>query len=201
LQAGFCIPRAFIVAFQILQLTLSSKFTPLNALFLPPRLRCSACVAKLETAFHTNPAIPLRHTCLLTHHSPMEVYTTSFTYPRWPRLAQSSSLPALHHGAPPARDLYPSSTQLHQHSTGNSLSEAPISNSDADAVQKLTATAMALHGCHISYALAEQGRGWNFYITGAYQQVMFARGMILRECPVQVRPLSSSTPQICSHLC
>lgn len=49
--------------------------------------------------------------------------------------------------------------------------------------------AMSLHGCHISYFMADPGR-WNFYITGApgaYQQVMLARGMILKECPIQVR--------------
>jgi hypothetical protein len=183
-------------------LSSSSHNSPYLSL-LPSSLQRRLTVPNLKLHNHTNPSHTLRHTCLLTCHSPMDAYTTSFTYPRWSRPARSSSLPAFHHGAPPARDLYPSSTQMHHHSTGNGLSEAPISNSDADAVQKLTATAMALHGCHISYALAEQARGWNFYITGAYQQVMFARGMILRECPVQVRPSLPQPPikvlTFCQH--
>lgn len=52
--------------------------------------------------------------------------------------------------------------------------------------------AMTLHGVHISYFLADQGRDWNFHITGAYQQVMAARGMILKECPIQVNSQSHS---------
>lgn len=46
--------------------------------------------------------------------------------------------------------------------------------------------AMGLHAVHVSFTAADQGRAWNFQISGAYQQVMLARGMILKECPVQV---------------
>ncbi|KAL1715481.1 hypothetical protein EV715DRAFT_207370 [Schizophyllum commune] len=35
--------------------------------------------------------------------------------------------------------------------------------------------------------LADHGRGWNFLVTGAYQQVMITRGMILKDCPIQHR--------------
>ncbi|KAF7310711.1 KH domain protein [Mycena chlorophos] len=62
----------------------------------------------------------------------------------------------------------------------------PSLQPDADAIQKLVMMAMTLHGCHISYFQAEPGR-WNFYISGAYQQVLLARGMILKECPIQHR--------------
>ncbi|KAF7306713.1 KH domain protein [Mycena indigotica] len=57
---------------------------------------------------------------------------------------------------------------------------------DAEAIQKLVMMAMSLHGCHISYFQADPGR-WNFYISGSYQQVLLARGMILKECPIQHR--------------
>ena len=56
-----------------------------------------------------------------------------------------------------------------------------------EAVQKVVVAAMQAHGCLISFTRAERGRGWNFHLSGGYQQVMAARGMILRECPVVVR--------------
>lgn len=46
---------------------------------------------------------------------------------------------------------------------------------------------MSIHNVHISYLPADHGRGWNFYVTGPYQQVMPARGMLLKDCPVQHR--------------
>ncbi|KAF9229657.1 cytoplasmic protein [Gyrodon lividus] len=47
--------------------------------------------------------------------------------------------------------------------------------------------AMSIHNVHISYLLADAGRSWNFYISGAYQQVIQARGMLLKDSPVQHR--------------
>jgi len=62
--------------------------------------------------------------------------------------------------------------------------------SDADAVQKLVVMAMQLHGCHVSYYPIDHGTAYNFHITGTYQQVMLTRGLILKDCPIQVGPLS-----------
>ncbi|KDQ63869.1 hypothetical protein JAAARDRAFT_119390 [Jaapia argillacea MUCL 33604] len=44
-----------------------------------------------------------------------------------------------------------------------------------------------MHGCHISFAVADQGKSYNFLISGAYQQVMMARGIVLKDCPVPNR--------------
>jgi hypothetical protein len=46
---------------------------------------------------------------------------------------------------------------------------------------------MSLHGCHVSFQPVDGGKTWNFHITGPYQQVMVSRGLILKECPIQVR--------------
>jgi hypothetical protein len=120
----------------------------------------------------------------------MDVYTTSFTYPRRSRHFQSaaSSLDFPTQEFRPAAGTDSYSVTHHgqlQHVSSN-LGDASAA-SDAEALQKLAMMAMTLHGCHVAYFLADQGRGWNFQITGAYQQVMVARGMILKECPIQVR--------------
>lgn len=70
-------------------------------------------------------------------------------------------------------------------------SQGTASPSDYEAVQKVAMMAMAIYNVQISFAPADQGRAWNFQISGVYQQVMLARGMIMKESPVQVRsPLS-----------
>ncbi|KAJ7597282.1 cytoplasmic protein [Mycena floridula] len=111
----------------------------------------------------------------------LDVYTTCFSYPRRSRHihspASSFDLSDLTR-APPTNDSFPAA----HHIQNNNLPEL-----DNEAVQKLVMLAMTLHGVHISYFMADQGRGWNFHITGAYQQVMVARGMILKECPIQYR--------------
>ncbi|KAJ7786065.1 cytoplasmic protein [Mycena metata] len=113
----------------------------------------------------------------------MDVYTTSFTYPRRSRHAQSAPSSLEFPGAEIRLTSpdYPSAHHL-QHVNNNVADTQP----DGEAIQKLAMMAMSLHGCHISYFMADPGR-WNFYITGAYQQVMVARGMILKECPIQHR--------------
>jgi hypothetical protein len=130
----------------------------------------------------------------------MDVYTTSFTYPRRPRHqvhshnhSPSASLEytaASGGGAAAAADFH-SHSHSHAHANGHESSTAAAaaasSAADGEAIQKLAMVAMSLHGCHVSYFLADQGGGWNFHVTGAYQQVMAARGMILKECPIQVR--------------
>ncbi|KAH6917634.1 cytoplasmic protein [Coprinopsis sp. MPI-PUGE-AT-0042] len=94
----------------------------------------------------------------------MDVYTTSFTYPRRARNI---------HSPPSSLDFPPQ--------------QDPTLAADAEAVQKLALMVMSLHGCHVSYQPVDQGRAWNFHITGAYQQVMISRGLILKECPIQHR--------------
>ncbi|KAJ7139889.1 hypothetical protein C8R44DRAFT_606260 [Mycena epipterygia] len=118
----------------------------------------------------------------------MDVYTTSFTYPRRSRHAHSAPSSLEFPGAEirlSSVDSYAPGHHL-QH-VNNNISDAST-QPDGEAIQKLVMMAMSLHGpgCHISYFMADPGR-WNFYITGAYQQVMVARGMILKECPIQHR--------------
>lgn len=100
----------------------------------------------------------------------MDVYTTSFVYPRRPPHALSQTNP---------RDF----PDAFQQPLADSLA------SDADAVQKLVVMAMQLHGCHVSYYIVDHGKAYNFHITGNYQQVMLTRGLILKDCPIQVCPM------------
>ncbi|KAF8649809.1 hypothetical protein AX16_005574 [Volvariella volvacea WC 439] len=113
----------------------------------------------------------------------MDVYTTSFTYPRLSRHVHSSASSLDPQSNPELRCFaFPPSrvSQLTLYSDATLASES-------EAVQKLALMAMSLHGCHIAYHMLDHGRAWNFHISGAYQQVMLARGMILKECPVQHR--------------
>lgn len=116
----------------------------------------------------------------------MDVYTTSFTYPRRSRHAHSAPSSLEFPGAEIRLTSVDSYSPAHhlQH-VNNNISDTST-QPDGEAIQKLAMMAMSLHGCHISYFMVDPGR-WNFYITGAYQQVMAARGMILKECPIQVR--------------
>ncbi|KAF8640963.1 hypothetical protein AX17_000609 [Amanita inopinata Kibby_2008] len=121
----------------------------------------------------------------------MDVYTTSFTYPRRSRHIRSpaSSLdyqPADLRAQNP--DPFSSPTHQHHHLQHPTTTLADVTlPTDAEAIQKIAMMAMSLHGCHVSYLLADHGRTWNFYISGAYQQVMATRGLILKECPIQHR--------------
>ncbi|EMD41708.1 hypothetical protein CERSUDRAFT_146926 [Gelatoporia subvermispora B] len=117
----------------------------------------------------------------------MEIYTTSFTYPRRSRLPHS---PASTFDFPPTSELrraesYPHLPQSH----GNGLSDpqGTASPSDYDALQKLAVMAMGLHGVHVSFTSVDHGKAWSFQISGAYPQVMLARGMIMKDCPIQNR--------------
>ncbi|TCD70046.1 hypothetical protein EIP91_005027 [Steccherinum ochraceum] len=118
----------------------------------------------------------------------MEIYTTSFTYPRRSRLTHS---PASSLDFNPVSDLrhQDSFSQLHQQHANSTLQDpqGTASPSDYEAVQKLVMMAMAVHGVHVTFASVDQGRAWNFQISGAYPQVMSARGMVLKECPIQNR--------------
>jgi hypothetical protein len=100
----------------------------------------------------------------------MDIYTTAFIYPR--RVRQPSP-PASHdphgfNGAAAAQEP-----------------EALYTKADVDAVQAMVNSATASSGCHIT-CKPNQNR-WDFMVTGAYQQVMMARGTIMRDCPTKVR--------------
>jgi hypothetical protein len=111
----------------------------------------------------------------------MDVYTTSFTYPRRPRLHGHA-----HNHASTTSLEFPTQGVADLSHLNNGSESSSSSSADVEAVQKLSMMAMSMHGCHVSYFLADQCGGWNFHVTGAYQQVMVARGMILKECPIQV---------------
>jgi len=121
----------------------------------------------------------------------MDVYSTSFTYPRKSRHIRSPASSLDYQSAdlrPSVSDPFSSPSHHHHHlpPPTSTLTDVALST-DADAIQKIAMMAMSLHGCHVSYLLADHARAWNFYISGAYQQVMATRGMVLKECPIQVR--------------
>ena len=103
----------------------------------------------------------------------MDMYTTAFTYPRIPPTSFPTS--TLNFADPYAAGSF-----------ANDSHAASSLVADVDAVQKVVLSASASHSCLASFTKAAHGRGWNFHLSGSYQQVMAARGMILRECPTQV---------------
>jgi hypothetical protein len=121
----------------------------------------------------------------------MDIYTTSFTYPRRSRLPHSASF----HDLPgAAQDPFGSSA-------ANGDTQLAQSASDTEAVHKLALNVMSVHGCHTSIAVANQGKGWNFLVSGAYQQVMLGRGMIMKDCPYKVSARAPSPWQLISLFC
>ena len=115
----------------------------------------------------------------------MEIYTTAFSYPRRPRHARNAS-PPLDFPSHSQSDPYQQTQFQQSHHNGHAEPHVTPSAADTEAVQKLVVLAMTTQGCHVSFSIAEYGTGWNFLLSGAYQQVLFARGMILKDCPVQV---------------
>ncbi|TFY75107.1 hypothetical protein EWM64_g8904, partial [Hericium alpestre] len=117
----------------------------------------------------------------------MDIYTTAFTYPRRSRHPRSASS-SLDFPSRTQSDAYgPHPFPSHPSSNGHLDVHTPPTPSDAEAVNKLAMMTMATQGCHVSFAVADQGSGWNFLISGSYQQVLYARGMILKDCPIQNR--------------
>lgn len=109
----------------------------------------------------------------------MDIYTTSFTYPRVPQTSHP-----LDYGNPFAI----------QNALGDPVAMSALAT-DAEAIQQVALNATQTHGCLVSFTKAAHGKSWNFHLSGAYQQVIAARGMILRECPTQVHfVLHSSDP-------
>lgn len=115
----------------------------------------------------------------------MEMYTTAFSYPRRPRHARNAS-PPLDFPSHSQPDPYQQTQFQQPHHNGHTESHVAPTAPDTEAVQKLAVLAMTTQGCHVSFSIADNGTGWNFLLSGAYQQVLFARGMILKDCPIQV---------------
>jgi hypothetical protein len=116
----------------------------------------------------------------------MDIYSISLTHPRRSRHlhSPSSSLDAHDHRLPHIQHLpenFPSTLTL------PAAQPSPSNQADSETVDKLAILARSLHNVQLSYLLSDGGRSWNFYISGAYQQVMLARGMLLKDSPVQHR--------------
>ncbi|KAG8220092.1 hypothetical protein J3R82DRAFT_1111 [Butyriboletus roseoflavus] len=116
----------------------------------------------------------------------MDIYSISFTHPRRSRHihSPSSSFDAHDHRLPPhiqhLPENFPSVLPL------PATQPSPSNQADSETVEKLAILARSLHNVQLSSLLSDGGRSWNFYISGAYQQVMLARGMLLKDSPVQV---------------
>lgn len=123
----------------------------------------------------------------------MDVYTTSFVIPRRLRHAHSLANPSFDFPSNPSTDSpYSAASGLHgggipfpPHDPGQGA--AGSDPSDFEIVQNIVMSVMTVHGCHITYQVVDNGTAWCFHITGAYQQVMMARGLVLKDCPVQAR--------------
>ncbi|KAF8559398.1 cytoplasmic protein [Imleria badia] len=117
----------------------------------------------------------------------MDIYSISFTHPRRSRHlhSPSSSLDAHDHRLPThiqhLPENFPSTLPLPP------SQPSPLNQADSETVEKLAILARSLHNVQLSYLLSDGGRSWNFYISGGYQQVMLARGMLLKDSPVQHR--------------
>lgn len=61
-----------------------------------------------------------------------------------------------------------------------------VSDNGLAEVNQVVNAAKNAHACSITWSRADHGKGLIFYLSGSYQNVMAARGYILRECPVQV---------------
>lgn len=61
-----------------------------------------------------------------------------------------------------------------------------------ETIQEMCRGAMAAHQCIVSFVNLDPkaGHAFNFHLSGGYQQVMSARGTILRDNPFKVRTLS-----------
>jgi len=52
------------------------------------------------------------------------------------------------------------------------------------------------HSCAITYTKADHGKGLIFHLSGAYPNVLNARGMLLRDVPIQVRAAIEVTDRL-----
>lgn len=107
----------------------------------------------------------------------MDIYTTSFTHPR-PLQSASYSPASSIDFTPELRTPQNAYSPVRRPvRSGNAPASAEIA---PDAVQAVCMDAMQQHGCLVTYTRADDGRAWNFHLSGAYAQVMAARGHIIR---------------------
>lgn len=66
------------------------------------------------------------------------------------------------------------------------------SSETTEQMQTLCMEAMSNYQCMVTSSPLEGGKGYNFHLSGGYQQVMGARGYILRGSPFKVRRYTSS---------
>ncbi|KAL4069386.1 cytoplasmic protein [Scleroderma citrinum] len=118
----------------------------------------------------------------------MDIYSVSFTHPRRSRHIQSAldthDLRLPHTLSHTRNSEHFPSTLLPAHPPA---SQPAANQADNDTVDKLTKLASSLYNVQVSWLLADGGRSWNFHISGTYPQVMQARGMLLKDSPVQHR--------------
>ena len=100
--------------------------------------------------------------------------------------------------APTAPGATPTPNRNSTSSLATDASGSTVGSSGSDlneAMHRLCVDAMAAHQCLVSFtpveapvgAQGQQGRMFNFHLSGGYQQVMSARGSLLRENPFKVR--------------
>ncbi|KAI0307582.1 cytoplasmic protein [Multifurca ochricompacta] len=99
----------------------------------------------------------------------MEIYTTAFSYPRRPRHVRNAS-PLLDLTSHTHPDPYQQAQFQQPHHNGHAEPHVTPTAPDTEAVQKLAMLAMTTQGCHVSFSIADHGTGWNFLLSGAYQQ-------------------------------
>ena len=104
----------------------------------------------------------------------MDVYSTSFNVYPFAELTPDYAI-----------------TPVHRHQSTNSGIEVVW-----DSLQRLSHNAMTAHpGTAVSFTHTDDGRGFNFHISGPYHPVMAARGLILRDSPVSNRSTIKVTRQ------
>ncbi|KAI9512667.1 cytoplasmic protein [Russula earlei] len=99
----------------------------------------------------------------------MDMYTTAFSYPRRPRHARNTT-PPLDFPSHSQPDPYQQTQFQPPHHNGHPEPHVTPTALDTEAVQKLAVLAMTTQGCHVSFSIADHGAGWNFLLSGAYQQ-------------------------------
>lgn len=115
----------------------------------------------------------------------MDIYSVSFTHPRRTRPIQPSADPH------DPRLSFPHARNSEHFPSAIIPAHSPVTQPAAnqahnDTVDKLTKLVSSLFNVQVSWLLADGGRSWNFHVSGAYPQVMQARGVLLKDSPVQV---------------
>lgn len=100
--------------------------------------------------------------------------------------------PTLDYVSPPNGLTTPGSNPaVHRHQSTPSTTDAVW-----DSLHRLSLQAMTTHpGSVVTFTRTDDGKGFNFNISGPYHQVLAVRGLILRESPIQNRSIIKVTRQ------